>query len=219
MSVRRGTRKEGGSSVEMQTLKRDLNTFHGKGWERSPRWGCSSQGGKNNARRCPARSQGPERGKEAAGGRKPTLEKEKAATFAFPYILCQEVRVLCVPQSSFWKKTTSGEKSEHGRVLGKSKSLIMSMNPGQSHLMNNNKYSVSISNTTHTHLIYAFDDEMFRSSSQQPRMLNPTSRLSSPHFTDEKREAQKSHLHKTANLAKFNTEVHKKKLMTLWSSV
>lgn len=121
--------------MEMQTLKRDLNTFHGKGWEKSPRRGCSSQGGQNNARRCPARSQGPERGKEATGGRKPTLEKEKAATFTFPYILCQEVRVLCVPQSSFWKKRTSGEKSEHERVLGKSKSLIMSMNPGQSHLV------------------------------------------------------------------------------------
>ena len=89
---------------------------------------------KNNVCRCPARSQGPESGKEEAGDRKPTLE-EKAAIFAFPYILCQEVRVLCVPQSSFWKKTTSGEKSEHERVLGKSKSLIMSMNPGQSHLV------------------------------------------------------------------------------------
>ena len=46
---------------------------------------------------------------------------------------------------------------------------------------------------------------MFRSFSQQP-----TSRLSSPHFTDEKTKAQKSHLRKTAYLAKFNTEAHKK---------
>lgn len=121
---------------------------------------------------------------------------------------------------AFGRKRLVVRKVSMGEFLGKAKAWWWVWTQGKAiSWQNNNKYSVSISNTTHTRLIYAFDDEVFRSSSQQPRMLNPTSRLSSPHFTDEKREAQKSHLHKTANLAKFNTEVHKKKLMTLWSSV